>query len=213
VCEINYNYTSLEFTDHGERSFTDRSRMTKEELNDIVMNSKTVLLGVEKNRRHELLYSPVDNDYYVIIYDYMVGQIVTFLYDDFHSNIAWVVSQEAMMEARRLTMNEYDSDAVTAKQPPSQKPSVLRFKLRSCIGDSCKWISYPTVQLKEGITKKEVELIMFEEDIVRQVITIIDNKTEDILDDENIENTDILFTFGKQYIITMGLWEYLTILD
>lgn len=215
MCEINYDYTSLEFTPHGGRSFNDRSRMTKEELNDIVMNSKTVLLGIEKNRRHELLYSPLDNDYYVIIYDYTVGQIVTFLYDDFHSNIAWAISQEAMMEARRLTLEEEEEEVSDDIKPTTEaSPTVLRFKLNALVNGQRKWISYPTVALEREMSKKEVELMMFEEDTVKNVIDIIVNKSPDLLEDDDIvKDTDITFTFGKKYVTSMGLWEYLTILN
>ena len=223
---INYDYdpdyVPVTFSDHGLLRFNERSRMTEEDLNEILRSNKSVPIGTENNRRHELLYSPIDNEYYVIIYDYVVGTVITFIYNHYHDNIAWKISDESLMLAKNLTLEsevidtEFDESSILYDPKISTLPSALRFKIKIQNindNDESTWISFPTIAIKQGTSKNAVHNSIFTAEVQKSVLGIIKAKKDTILDSEMIKASTITFTYGKDYLCSIELYDYLTFIE
>lgn len=110
----------IRFTSHARIRLEERLSLSNEEINDLLENSKCVLLGQEEERVHKLFYSKPDNNYFVAIHDETTNEMVTILSLDYHNR--WVIDLDMCAEAKNLVLGiTPDETLVNTKVGPQQK--------------------------------------------------------------------------------------------
>lgn len=119
---MNQNIT---LTLHAEERLHQRSSETLDSLERIISERKYVSIGHEagSNREHFLFYSREDQIWHVIVIDVKTKQIITILPIDFHENISWKVSADALQEAKDVIEGKENLEVA---QPLGLAPSVIR---------------------------------------------------------------------------------------
>ena len=89
---------------HAFQRISERVRLSSEEVVLMLDAKITVNTGRKPgfNRDHLLLYSELDNDFFVAIQDCLTGTVVTILPLDYHANLAWKVTQQQCEVAKKL---------------------------------------------------------------------------------------------------------------
>lgn len=92
------------FSKHALHRIQERTTLRESEIAEILDANRGLNLGRKPgfDREHWLFYSLQDDDYFVAIRDRLVGKVVTVLPLDFHSNVAWPVTDQQKAEAKAL---------------------------------------------------------------------------------------------------------------
>jgi hypothetical protein len=90
------------FSNHSILRIGQRTKLTSARIADIVDMGLAIDVGVERifNRKHWLIYSAEDDDFFVAIQDAFTGLVVTVLTIDYHQNLAWKVDEEFFVKAK-----------------------------------------------------------------------------------------------------------------
>ncbi|MFQ3190902.1 MAG: hypothetical protein ACI936_002038 [Paraglaciecola sp.] len=90
------------FSKHSILRIGQRTKLTPARIADIVDMGLAIDVGVERvfNRKHWLIYSSEDDDFFVAIQDSFTGLVVTVLTIDYHRNLAWKVDKEFFVKAK-----------------------------------------------------------------------------------------------------------------
>lgn len=102
------------FSRHAFDRLQERTKITAEEIAILFDNNVYLNLGAKPGliKHHILFYSKDDNDFYVAIQDNLNGDIITILPLDYHSNLAWGVT-ERDKEKVLLKYKEYEKKLET----------------------------------------------------------------------------------------------------
>jgi hypothetical protein len=117
-------------TQHAIERIAERSTSSPDSILDMIDNGFYVPIGCDtgSNRSHELLYSPYDNTWFIVIRDIKTFEIITFLPVDYHENLAWKISFDALETARNIICGEKQSNAKGVdhlQEPTTYKLSVV----------------------------------------------------------------------------------------
>lgn len=119
------------FSIHAFKRVSSRISMTHHELAKLLDNDLVVTIGDEKksNRVHKLFYSQKDRLCFVAIQDVKTGTVITVLPIDYHHNIAWVVSIDAQVQAKKIILNRNKASQQNSqpkKKQTAKKPKKLK---------------------------------------------------------------------------------------
>jgi hypothetical protein len=122
--------TDHALTQHAIDRILERSNASPEAILDMIDNGLYIPIGCEQGARrsHELVFVSEDDTWFIVIRDVKNCEIVTFLPVDFHENLAWKISFEALECARRLVCNdsqETDQFKQHLQEPTTYKLSVV----------------------------------------------------------------------------------------
>jgi len=97
------------YTYHGAKRIVQRIALEPKGLSAILDNSLWVHVGEEENtdREHCLFFSPYDDLCFVAIRDKKTHHIITVLPLDYHKNIAWEITEDQVLEARKFRQGIY----------------------------------------------------------------------------------------------------------
>lgn len=89
-------------TGHASDRMKQRTSFSEEQLYFWLQHQLYVDLGEKPgiHKKHLLFYSPVDEDYYIIIQDRYTGDIITVLTLEYHRNLAWSICETAKYQAK-----------------------------------------------------------------------------------------------------------------
>jgi hypothetical protein len=118
-------------TGHARQRISERSVTAEESILSMLDGGLFVPIGTETgtNRSHELLYLPGDGHWFVAIRDIRTLELITFLPIDYHENIAWKVSFDAMQEARRMVTGEKRREEAEPHTHARLEPTTLKISL------------------------------------------------------------------------------------
>ncbi len=91
------------FSQHAFQRISERVRLRSEDIMRMLDAKITVNTGRKPgfNRDHLLFYSELDNDFFVAIQDSLTGTVVTVLPLDYHTNLAWKITQQQCQLAKQ----------------------------------------------------------------------------------------------------------------
>ena len=94
-------------TFHAQERLIQRSTESPESLINIIIEERYLKIGKElgSNREHLLFFSNSDNIWHTIVLDVKTKEIITILPVDFHENISWKISQDALEMTRKWLSN------------------------------------------------------------------------------------------------------------
>jgi hypothetical protein len=148
-----------------------RTALTAEQVAWILHYRLALKLGTDVGtvKMRFLLWSPVDNDYFVILQDTLNGDVITLLPIEYHENLAYKIDDVKREYAKRLLPSMEVLDYWMLTQEQQSKPSnffvnvlytnseglAKAKQLFSCpITDQCSTIDE---LIKHGLSKKDVE--------------------------------------------------------
>ena len=78
-------------------------------------------VGVEAvfDRKHWLLYSDLDDCFFVAVQDRYTGLVITILPLDYHENLAWKIDSNSLIAAKEKSSNYNPANTNKSKVPPS----------------------------------------------------------------------------------------------
>lgn len=122
--------TKHTLTQHAIERIAERSITSPDTTLDMIDNRFYVPIGCDtgSNKSHELLYIPDDNTWFIAVRDTKTFEIITFLPVDYHENLAWKISFDALECARRLSCGDSDSNNNVPhhlKKPTTYKINVV----------------------------------------------------------------------------------------
>lgn len=103
------------FSKHAFDRLKQRTALTCNDVISILdLNLMVNLGGIPGfNRRHLLIYSVFDDDFFIVIQDYLTGIIVTILPIEYHENIAWNISMKDKDKAKEILIrSEFGSKKI-----------------------------------------------------------------------------------------------------
>ena len=91
-------------TDHAIDRIHERTRLTRQNVTDILNSKAYVNMGSLPgiNKEHLLFFSTLDKDFFVLVRDKLNAEVLTCLPIEYHKNTAWVISEEHKKQALRL---------------------------------------------------------------------------------------------------------------
>lgn len=113
---------------HAELRLRERSKLQKGELLAVLNTDSFINLGCEIGfyKQHCLLFSSIDNQYYVAVQDTKSGKVVTFLPLEYHLQLSWklketylTIDDEVLRRAKLI-----------AKYPLTQTDSPTKISLK-----------------------------------------------------------------------------------
>lgn len=114
-------------TEHARQRISERSVTAEGSIVSMLDEGLFVPIGTEagSSRSHELLYLAGDGHWFVAIRDVRTLELITLLPVDYHENISWKVSFEAMQLARRIATGEEPAEEDGA----GEKPAAVSLKI------------------------------------------------------------------------------------
>ncbi len=100
------------FSEHAIKRINERTRLTNNNIADIIDLGLAVDVGTERifNRKHWLIYSVIDEGFFVAIQDSYTGLVVTVLPVEYHENLAWKIDECSLTEAKsNIEVNDIPS--------------------------------------------------------------------------------------------------------
>ena len=91
----------IKFTRHGNERLNERLSLTGGEIKARINANQAIPLGQEKNRTHYLIYSPPDQECFVVVMNHKTLEIITILPIDYHHR--WKISLDLVLQAQGLT--------------------------------------------------------------------------------------------------------------
>jgi len=118
-------------TEHARQRIAERSVTAEESVLSMLDAGLFVPIGTEAgtNRSHELLYLPEDGHWFVAIRDLRTLELITLLPIDYHENIAWKVSFDAMQTAREMVTGEKRRGEAEPHAHARPEPTTLKISL------------------------------------------------------------------------------------
>jgi len=122
------------FSAHAEKRINERTQLSLDRIADLIDMGLAVDVGTELvfNKKHWLIYSEVDESFFVVIQDAYTGLVVTVLPMEYHENIAWKVDTCFFTQAK----NNIENNNITAmfhdftKQLNQEQPKNIHVKIR-----------------------------------------------------------------------------------
>ena len=116
------------FSKHALKRISQRTALNFFSIADILDCGLAVDVGKELvfDKRHWLFYSDVDSCCFVAVQDALSGLVITVLPLDYHENLAWKISDEAIVEAKRKS----SSYVPVVKDVSKEHPSIIIVKAR-----------------------------------------------------------------------------------
>ncbi|MBB1358671.1 hypothetical protein H5132_11410 [Pseudoalteromonas sp. SG45-6] len=128
------------FSEHAIKRINERTRLTSNNIADIIDLGLAVDIGSERvfNKKHWLLYSEIDEDFFVAIQDSYTGLIVTVLPLEYHENLAWKIDECNLTEAKsNIEVNDIPSMLQELKKQLNYEPSKnIHVKIRYLDNDN-----------------------------------------------------------------------------
>lgn len=121
----------IKYSGHAKDKISSRSKNRPGYFSKCIYTDKYVLIGHEPDKPHKhhyLIYSDLDDQWFVIIIDTKYNYIITCLYLDFHENISWNVSQESMDIAKELILRK-SSVSPNDSRRSKRKVFTIKFSL------------------------------------------------------------------------------------
>jgi hypothetical protein len=100
--------TKHTLTQHAIERIAERSVASLNSILDMIDGGFYVPIGCDQgsNRSHELLYIDADHTWFIVVRDRKTLEIITFLPVDYHENLAWKISFDALETARSIICGE-----------------------------------------------------------------------------------------------------------
>jgi hypothetical protein len=119
------------FSKHAYMRIAQRTLLSFDQIAFILDKGYFVNTGTEPgfNRDHLVFYSHKDETCFVAIRDHYSGKIVTILPLDYHHNLAWPISEQALNKARQIYPFNLLDEKLKEKLVIEQKESQLRIYL------------------------------------------------------------------------------------
>ncbi|WP_337063636.1 hypothetical protein [Raoultella ornithinolytica] len=110
-------YTGM--TEHAKHRLHQRSSLSVDEISDIMHQNMFINLGSKPGipKAHLLIYSNKDHAWFVIVKDTINGDIITFLTEEYHTNLFGKIAQKAKDEVYNLTLSNQFNFATKPKRP------------------------------------------------------------------------------------------------
>lgn len=172
------------FTSHSLTKVKVRTELTALQVAWILHYRLALQLGTDVGtvKMRYLLWSPLDNDYFVILQDSLNGDVITLLPIDYHENLAYKINDVLRSRARELFPS---MDTLNQLLEAQQKSKPTHFFVNALYTDSeglpkAKQIKvHPitdycsTVEelMKSGLSKKEVQQMIASFDIDNESVT------------------------------------------
>ena len=97
---------SVTWTTHGELRLQQRIKLSKKEVNQLIICKCFIELKKEKKKRlHLLMYSYSDQFPFVLVIDFKFMEVVTVLPIDYYQNLNFIVPLNLLSEIERITRN------------------------------------------------------------------------------------------------------------
>lgn len=169
------------FSKHAFDRLKQRTALTCNDVTSILDLNLMVNLGSIPgfNRRHLLIYSVFDDDFFIVIQDYLTGIIVTILPVEYHENIAWNISMEEKDKAKEILIrSEFGSKKIDQffqkqKLPTPAKNFVINAYF---IDKSGMQKSQCILKVKSNYYNNEVKYLISDGQVMSEIQEIIKNK-------------------------------------
>lgn len=164
---------------HAAKRIGQRTSMNIQRLMDLLDADVCVNIGQHagSHRRHMLFFSPEDHFYYVAIQDSRNGKVITVLPPAYHKNLAWRITPEQCLLAKKNYEDYTKSHAVAADAKVIAKQMPLSDKKRAAP------IKYRTVTITKRTSKIIVQALYINELLKSQRKTLFKTTIDFYLDD------------------------------
>lgn len=119
----------MTLTNHAKSRLQERSKESESSLNALLEQGKTIKIGSEpsSNRCHHLFWSEIDQLHHVLILDEKTQEAITILPIDYHENISWKISEDALKLAKALATNS----TIISEEFETEPPVHAKISIRS----------------------------------------------------------------------------------
>lgn len=112
------------FTKHASIRLAERTALSPTEIKNFIHKGLTVPLGAEKKKVHHLVYSKIDDDYFIVVVDESTAEIITVYPWTYQPNRCWYnLNSEILKMARTLAENR--KIEVAPAIPTSEAPKII----------------------------------------------------------------------------------------
>lgn len=147
----------IRFTEHALLRLEERFKLKVESIREFIEKELFVPIGRDgsSNRLSLLIYSILDNEYIVFIYDEKTKEVVTVLPSNYHNR--WVVSPAAIIESRNLAiLGRKDQEKSPKKQSKGQReqPFCIYASFKAVFSSDTRYLfSWPNRKHKGDINR------------------------------------------------------------